>query len=368
MTALRVPAVGRDPAVLDRAVQADARVRRWRWLLPAFCVAVGGLLVLHVLVGFVAVLSPFEVWFALTDASEAPRLHVLAVNTRLPRAAVGALIGAALGSAGVLLQAVTRNSLASPEITGVAAGAVAATLAWVAFGPAFEPETGLWIQPLVATAGGLGAALIVYVLARRAGPLESTRLVLIGVLVGGVLSSLAALSLLVLRAEAEELLRWLAGELAFITWGKALRIIAYLAPGLVLLLLALPRANLLQFGSDVAVGLGQGRDRDRFLVLVAAVALTAGAVTFVGTIGFVGFIAPHFARRWVGSDLRRLVPAGALIGACVVLVADFAARNLSLTLLPIELPFLRSATLPAGIYVSLFAIPLIMTLVFRRVR
>ena len=357
-----------ESPALPRAHLGDPRVRRARRLLPVIAVGLLGLLAAHVLVGFVAVLSPMEVWTALVDSAEAPRLHVLAVNTRLPRALTGALIGMALGSAGALLQAVTRNPLASPEITGVASGAVAATLVWLAFGPSVEPETGLWLQPVVATAGGFAAATVVYVLARRAGPLESTRLILIGVLISGVLTSLTTLSLLMLRAEAEEVLRWLSGELAFVTWGKALRVASYLVPGALLLLLAVPRANLLQLGGEVATALGQGRDRDRLLVLLAAVALTAGAVTFVGTIGFVGFIAPHFARRWVGSDLRRLIPASALVGAGVVLVADFAARNFSLTMLPIDLPFLRNASLPAGIYVSLFAIPLIITLVLRRIR
>jgi iron complex transport system permease protein len=264
----------------------------------------------------------------------------------------------------------TRNPLASPDLTGLSAGALAAVVAWAAFGPSIELGAFDFVVPVIATCGGLTAAGLVYLLTRRVGSVESSRLLLIGILVGGVLSSISTLSLLVLGADASRFLGYLSGTLALKTWTDAAVAAAYVAPGLVLLVLAIPRANALQLGDAVAVGLGQRRELDRAIVLLAAVVLTAGVVSVTGGIGFVGLLGPHIVRPWVGSDLRRLVPAASLAGAVMVLAADLVARNfhpawvVEAVIGPVD--SYTPAQLPVGIYLTLFGVPFLVSLLRRK--
>ncbi|MDN5750940.1 MAG: iron ABC transporter permease, partial [Pseudonocardia sp.] len=269
-------------------------------------------------------------------------------------------------AAGALLQALVRNPIASPDLIGITAGAVAATVAFTAFGPALPFGTASWVLPLVATVGGFATAITVYLLTRRIGTVESTRLLLVGIVTSGVLGSITPVGLIFLGERAESLLGWLAGSLALKTWADAGLVAVYLAPGVVLAVLAIPRANLLQLGDGVAVALGQHRERDRLLVLVAAVVLTAGAVCVVGAIGFVGLVGPHIARRVVGNDTRRLVPAAAIGGAVMVLLADLVARNLDPRwLLGPLADDVRAAALPVGVYLTLFGVPFLLSLLRR---
>jgi iron complex transport system permease protein len=345
----------------------DPRARRWPPLAAGLVVAATVLLTAYVLLGVGNVLSPVDVWRALVREPDVPRLHEIAVGTRLPRGVFALLVGAALGVAGALLQAVTRNPLASPDLTGVTAGAVAMTAAVAAFAPRFGVGELGWAVPLVATGGGLATAALVYLLTRGHGTVESTRFILIGILVGGILSSVATFSLLLLGLSAAKLFEWLSGSLLGITWGDVAIALGYLSVGAVLLAVSVPRANALQLGDDVAVALGHRRERDRFLVLLTAALLTAAAVSAVGAIGFVGLLAPHLVRRSVGSDLRRLVPAAALVGAVMVVAADLLARNLDPAWVTGSAggSALQAGPLPAGVYLALFGIPFLVSLLWR---
>lgn len=343
------------------------RERRWRRLAAAMAAVLVLTCIAYVLLGLDNVLSPADAWQALVDRDDAPLLHRLAIDVRLPRMTLCLIAGSALAAAGALLQALTRNPLASPELTGVTAGAVAAAVAWVAFAPPLPFVSNVWGRPAAATAGALGAAAVVYLLTRRAGSIESTRLLLMGILVAGVLTSVTTLGLMFLGPDAQRLLDWLAGSMALKAWSDVALIIVYLVPGVVLLLLATARANALQLGDDVARSLGQRPELDRLLVLLAAVVLTAGVVSVVGAIGFVGLMAPHMVRGLVGSDLRRLLPASALLGATMVLVADLVARNIDTSTLFFFLSGdIRDTSVPAGVVLTLFGVPYLASLLWRR--
>ena len=326
-----------------------------------------GLFLASIMVGVGNMLSPIDAWRAFAGDPAAPRLHELAINVRVPRALLAVIAGASLAAAGALLQALTRNPLASPDLTGISSGAIAAVVAFAAFGPAVAQQDLGLVTAAVATLGGLGAAATVYLLTRRFGAVESTRLLLTGILVGGVLSSIATLSLLRLGADADEFLGYLAGSLSASTFRDVLLAAGYAAPGALLAAIAIPRANALQLGDAVALGLGQRRELDRFIVLLAGVVLTAGVVAVTGGIGFVGLLGPHIVRRWVGSDLRRLVPASAIVGATLVLGADLVARNLH----PGWIVGLQAGTrftpgqLPVGVYLTLVGLPFLMSLLRR---
>lgn len=334
-------------------------------MLPSLIVIVAMLIVANVLLGLGNNLTPEQAWWALLGY-DVPLLHAIAVETRLPRALLAALAGGSLGISGALMQALTRNALASPELTGVSAGAVAAVLGMLAFGPELA-ASGEWVIPLVAVMGGLAAAAIVYLLSRRLGSIESTRFILIGVLVGGVLTSVSTISLIFLGTDASRVLAWLTGSLALKTDTDLAMAVAYVLPGLVLLPFVIPRANLLHLGDAVARGLGQRRDLDRLLVVLCSVVLAAGTVAIVGAIGFVGLLGPHLVRPFVGSDLRRLVPATALSGAAMVLAADLLARNIDARALLGSLgDAVFTGVLPVGVYLELFGVPFLMVMLLRR--
>ncbi len=365
----REPAVPARPAPRSEPLPVGRRSRRWRRLALAMCALLAVTCVAYVLLGLENVLSPADAWRAVTDRDGAPLLHRIAIDVRLPRMVMCLLAGAALGVAGALLQALTRNPLASPELTGVTAGALAAAVAWVAFAPPLPFVRNVWGRPAAATCGALLAAAVVYLLTRRAGSLESTRLLLMGILVGGVLTSVTTLGLMLMGPDAQRMLDWLSGSMALKTWTDVGLVALYLVPGAVLLLLTIGRANALQLGDDVARSLGQRPELDRLLVLVTAVVLTAGVVSIVGAIGFVGLMAPHMVRGLVGSDLRRLVPASALLGAGMVLVADLVARNIDTSTLFFFLSGdIRDTSLPAGVILTLFGVPYLASLLWRQSR
>jgi iron complex transport system permease protein len=241
----------------------------------------------------------------------------------------------------VAMQAVLRNDLADPYVLGVSGGASAGAVASLAFWPGAPPGP-------AAAAGAALATVLVRGLGGRAP--DATRLVLTGVAVGSVLAS--ATGLVLVLAPAERLLRsawfWLFG--GFGTPGLA----AALVPGGALLLAfgwmraRAERLDRLALGDDVAASLGVDVARLRALALALAVLLTASAVAVAGLIGFVGLIAPHAGRRLVGSKHRALLPAAALLGAALVLLADTVART---AFFPREVPV---GLLTAGVGGPLF--------------
>jgi len=349
------------------ARRADARSRRWRWLAPTMVVVVLALVVVSVLFGDNFRIAPGDLVKWLTGQSGIDPLAKFGINTRLPRALLAVLVGAALAIAGALLQALTRNPLASPDIIGVSQGVVAAVLVFSVVFPNLPYAFVDWVQPICGTIGGIGTAAVIHLATRKLGSAESTQFILIGILVGGILTSLSSLALLFLGTDATRVFGFMSGSLNLKGWSDLRLAAAYLVPGLVLLVLALPRANVLQLGDDVALGLGQRIGRDRLLVLGASVLLTAGAVTVVGALSFVGLMAPHMVRRMVGSDLRRLVPASALMGAVIVLISDLAARNIQpqryLSGFGDAIGF---AYLPTGLYLAVLGVPFMISLIWRR--
>ncbi|WP_329066390.1 FecCD family ABC transporter permease [Amycolatopsis sp. NBC_01480] len=248
---------------------------------------------------------------------------------RLPRAVTGLLVGVAFGLAGALFQRLLRNPLASPDVIGVTQGAsAAAVLCILLFG----------VSGAVVSAAALGGALVtgavIYLLARRGG-VSGYRLVLIGVGVGAVLTSVV--SYLMTWADvtlAQQALVWLTGNLNGRGWDH----VVPLAIALVVLVpaaLVLSRALTgLQLGDDTAAGLGLRVERTRLLLLVVATAFAAFATAAAGPVAFVAFVANPIATRLAGGARTGLVPP-ALTGALVTLLGDFAAQHLLGAQLPV---------------------------------
>lgn len=296
-----------------------------------------------------AALSADRVWGTLVDPAD-PFATLIVRSFRLPRIAVGVLVGANLAVAGALLQAIMRNPIADPGVVGISGGAsLAAVLALVVW-QGFPVE----LLPVAAMAGGLAAAAVVYRLAWRRG-LAPVRLALSGVAVSSLLAAAVVFALVVWGSgRMETALLWLAGSLYARDWSH----LRLLAPWCAIGLLALPAAarpvGLLRLGDEVARGLGLHVERARLGVLVLAVLLAASAVAVTGPIGFVGLIVPHIARALVGGNERDVLPVTVVLGAALVVIADMVGR---LVIAPIELP--------VGIVTSILGVPFFLVLLRR---
>ncbi|MFG2954715.1 FecCD family ABC transporter permease [Streptomyces sp. NPDC048291] len=285
-------------------------------------------------------ISPPDVWRTLRGA---PTPYELVVNElRVPRIVLGALVGASLGVAGALVQTVTRNPLASPDVIGVGHGAAAATVVALATGAVAAPGA----MPVVAVAGGLTAAALVYALAWRHG-MQPSRFVLTGVGIGVALSAVVQLYLTDSELDAAEQVKlWLTGSLNGRGWEQA-------GPLAVVLALAVPglawagrAARPLGLDPDTAAALGLRVDRARLGLTALGVVLAAAATGAAGPVGFVALTAPQLARRLTRTPQLPLV-CSALTGAVVLVAADLVARTL---VPPLEIPVGALTSLVGGPY------------------
>lgn len=250
---------------------------------------------------------------------------------RWVRTELALLVGVALGAAGVLLQAVTRNPLAEPGLLGVSAGASFAVVLAINLG-ASAASLHLGVAMLGAL---LGCLLVLLVTRLRGVGDDPVRLVLAGAAFSGMLGALSSLLLLWDQRTADEMRFWVIGALA----GRPLDTLEWSMPGLltgVLLALIVVRPlAALALGERVASGLGHHPQLTRLGTLLAVAILVGTATAAAGPIAFIGLIVPYIARRLVGSDIRRTLALSMLLGPCVLLLADVISR---LLVQPYELP------------------------------
>ncbi|RKN84954.1 Fe(3+)-hydroxamate ABC transporter permease FhuB [Paenibacillus ginsengarvi] len=271
------------------------------------------------------------------------------LEMRLPRLAVAMLAGAGLAVSGVMLQGAVRNPLADPSVIGVTSGAGAGALLLLVIWPSAPGA----LLPATAFAGALIAAAAVYALSWRKA-LHPTVLTLVGIAVSAIGS--AAIHFLVIQSKmaAAPALAWLAGS----TYGRGWKELSLLAAAIVIFVpmawLLGRRIDLLAFGDPVSLGLGLKLQRTRLIAAGVGVALAAVAVSCIGTVGFIGLLAPHAARMLVGQNQRRAVVLAALIGALLLLLADVVGR---VAIVPKEIP--------AGLVVAVIGTPYLLALMYR---
>lgn len=315
------------------------------------------LLVLHVSIG-TADVSPGDVIAVLTGQQVDRVTHIVVWDLRLPRALVAILAGAMLALAGALMQAVTRNPLAEPDLTGASAGGVLFAVLWLSQAMVGlntgDPNAGV---PFIAMLGSIIAGGAVYFLSRSRGQTNTVRLILTGVLVNALARSLTSLVLLKNQNAISGILLWIIGSLAGRTWVHWDTIWPWALVTIPLGIACAGLANVLHLGDEVAAGLGLKVERTRAMLLFVAVLLTAGAVSVVGALGFLGLVAPHITRRLVGNDARRVFPLSCLMGASMLLVADIIARSLT-----------RVVELPVGAVMSIIGAPFLIFLLYRGTR
>jgi len=260
----------------------------------------------------------------------APRLLL---NLRLPRIVLALVVGAALSTAGASFQGIFRNPLAEPYLLGVSAGAaLGATVAIV-----WKPLTslGIYTLPLLAFIGAVLAAFLVYRVATIGGHTSAASLLLAGVAVGSTLTAITSFLMVATERDLHTVVVWLMGGLTTAAWNKIWITLPVVVAGFIYMMLMSRRMNLLLMGEERARELGIDSRRTRRNLMIVASLTTAAAVSFSGLIGFIGLMVPHIMRLIVGPDHRRLLPATALFGALLLLVADTVART---AMAPAEIP------------------------------
>lgn len=250
--------------------------------------------------------------------------HNVIINLRLLRLAAALTTGAALGVAGVLLQAVIRNPLGEPHTLGLNAGAALAVVLTSALGLALP-----FGRPLIAAVGAATLFLLVLTLssAGRTG-LTPMKVTLCGVALSAFASSITAAVLILDEQTLLAMRTWLAGDLAGLSWATTQNAAWVAAAGFALAVWISPSLNMLALGDRMAQGLGVSLIRTRIVALIAIALLCGAAVSIAGPIGFIGLVVPQIIRRLVSVDLRVMVPLSACCGALVLLLADIAARTL----------------------------------------
>ncbi|RXZ80079.1 Fe(3+)-hydroxamate ABC transporter permease FhuB [Paenibacillaceae bacterium] len=316
-------------------------------LLAALLIGIG----LFSLVSGSSSLSIPEIAAVLQGKGTALHQKIL-LDFRLPRLLVSALAGAMLAASGSLLQNAIRNPLGDAQVLGVTGGAGVGALLLMALLPQLPFA---WV-PIAAVAGGLAAAAIVFVAVWRKG-LEPGSMILVGIAVSAVALALINILVIQIKLGAAPALTWLSGS----TYGRGWKEVTQLAWSAALLL---PigwwlgrRVELLTFQDESTIGLGLKVKSARLYVSLVAVLLASLAVAGVGTIGFIGLLAPHAARLLVGLHHRRSITAAAMIGAVLLVAADLAGRTV-----------IAPRDLPSGTVVALIGSPYLIYLIYKSSR
>jgi iron complex transport system permease protein len=246
-------------------------------------------------------------------------------DVRFPRVALALLVGAALGGAGAVMQAVFGNPLAEPSVVGVSSGAAVGACVVIVLEWTF---LGALTTPLVAFVAGLGTTLAVYALSRAGGRTEVVTLVLMGIAVNAVAGAMIAYFVFLGDTQArEQIVFWQLGSFNGARW-EAVRVIApVVVVGLAAILLMARKLDLLALGERAARHAGVHVERLRITAIVLVAALVAAGVAFAGIIAFVGLVVPHLVRMVIGPGHRALIPASVLGGALMLVLADLVART-----------------------------------------
>ena len=326
---------------------------RRKWVPALLLAAILGAVLFSVNCGYAQI--PYSQIMASIFHPDGGGTEVILLQIRLPRIVLAVLCGMGLALSGCVLQAVTENPLADPGVLGINAGAGFAVMLFLTLFPALHISTMLF-QPLFAMAGGLCVAALLYRFAKRGGKIRPAYLLLGGIGVSAGFSALMTMMASDMENSSYQLVaRWLVGNIWGTSWYQVGALLPYL---LVLIPLLFTKANVLDIlllGEDTSLALGVSVERERKTLLVVAVALAASCISVSGGIGFVGLVAPHMARRFVGGRHRLLLPAAMLTGGLLLLLADTVGRAL-----------FQPTEIPVGIVISVLAAPYFLYLLHKQ--
>ncbi|MCM3019058.1 iron complex transport system permease protein [Priestia megaterium] len=291
-------------------------------------------------------ISPAAIFQQITGSSQ--ESSFILTNYRIPRTLIAIVVGAALAIAGAILQGILKNPLASPDVIGVTKGAgLFAVFILIVF-----PAASMLLLPLSAFLGAAVIAVILMVFSYSQGAKPHT-LALVGVALGAICQAGIQYFMIKFPDDVNTTLLWLTGSL----WGRGWSELWMLIPCVVLvpfIIIFSSKLDILNLGDEIAVGLGERTKYVRYTLLSMAVILTGLSVAVVGSIGFIGLIAPHIGRRLVGSRSKFLLPVSAAAGALFLLIADSLGRGV---MPPVEIP--------AGIVTAVIGAPYFLYLLRR---
>ncbi|MBM7601344.1 iron complex transport system permease protein [Virgibacillus halotolerans] len=328
------------------------KIRRMT-VLSVFILLILLTLIISVNIGAIR-LSPAELLQTLIGRGTAQQ-NLILFEFRLPRIVISILVGAGLAVSGCILQGISRNPLADPGILGITTGAGLTIVLCMTFYPPNQ-DIPVLLLPFLSLIGGVITAAIIYALSyKKQEGLLPNRLILTGIAVAAGISAIMMVISLRLPPEKYDVLAvWLAGRI----WGTEWRFVLTLLPWIVILLpYVFSKArtmDALSFGDSLATSLGVPVEKERLKLLAVAVGLAASCVSVSGGIGFVGLIGPHLARRLIGSGHRLLLPASAIAGALLLIVADTIGKAI-----------LQPSEIPAGVIVAIIGAPYFLYLLSR---
>jgi iron complex transport system permease protein len=282
--------------------------------------------------------SPADLYRALLSVGARDEIADMAAlilfEIRLPRVILAAAVGVSLAVSGTAFQAIFRNALADPYVIGASSGAALGAALAIIFGLALAGPVSA--VSLCAFAGAMGAVLLVFVISRSVGnPPPAVALLLAGTALGTLFSSFLSLVLVLNDGDLYRVYYWLLGSLNGAAWSGLPAALIVMFSGCLIIFLAGRPLDLLLQGEEVAESLGTEVGKTRFIVALGASLAVAAAVSVAGIVGFVGLIAPHMVRMVTGPVHRRLLPASALAGALILILADTVARSTGGMELPI---------------------------------
>ncbi|AHN23630.1 MULTISPECIES: FecCD family ABC transporter permease [Lysinibacillus] len=298
-------------------------------------------------------MSVMDVLKTLLRIEPNPKFDLVIFEFRLPRIVIAALVGVGLGMAGVVLQGITRNGLADPGILGINAGAGAAVVIFMFFFQfrVVTADISSWLSilmmPIFGFVGGTMAAALIFSFAMKNGHLDMQRLILTGIAINSGFGALSLfLSLKMNAQDYESAAVWMAGSIYNANW----IFVVSMLPWLLLLGFYVYRKSYLldyfQLEEDSITSLGIALEKEKMKLLLASVGLVSACVSVSGSIGFIGLMAPHIAKQLVGIQHRYVMPVSALIGACLLVLADFIGKTV-----------FAPSELAVGIVVSIIGIP-----------
>ena len=279
---------------------------------------------------------------------------IIVQKMNLPRVIMGCFVGAGLGIAGAVMQAVFRNPMASPYILGLSSGAALGAAIGMTVTISFLPT--MLLVPLLAFVTCMATLFLVYSISRVGGRVPTETLLLAGIAVGSFLTALVSLLTYLAENQMQGIIYWTMGNLTNASWDNILIVAPLMFAGCILMVTCSRDLNAMMLGDAHALDLGVEVSKVRIQLLVASALVTAAAVAFVGVIGFVGLVVPHILRIVMGPNNRVLLPASLLGGAAFLMMCDYISRVIAPSI----------GILPIGIITSLIGAPYFIYLLRRR--
>lgn len=295
-------------------------------------------------------------WRAFFEGDNRDNLETILYQIRLPRVALGCLVGAGLAVAGACLQAFFRNPLADPGLIGVSSGAALGAVVTLSFLiPMLASAAPTFLLPLMAIIFGVATTFLIYGISRVDGRVRAVTFLLCGIAINALIGAIIAW--MIYQSNDQQLRTitfWMMGSLAHATWKEVLAATPLIGLSLIALPWLAKPLNAFLLGEAEAGQLGVNVENlKRLIVLVCAISVGAG-VAVSGMVGFVGLVVPHLVRMMLGTDHRWLLPGSALLGAALVVLSDLVARVLA-----------APAELPLGVVTALFGAPFFLWLLLR---